>query len=637
MAKHLLVPIAAAASVVAAGLLAPAASADEQTFAPAPRTVTSGGKRYELVWSDEFNGTNLDPAWGDISTNKPYANGAMVYQNKFDPANPEKSNLVLKDGYLRLQARPLPEVEGKDASAGIQTAGHKTWKFGHYEARVRFHSAPGTWPALWMMPEENPYGWPRDGEIDWIEYPRSATPEQNQTVLHTSGATSTRYGGDSGSQAFSLKNGDLAGSWHTWAMDWTPEGFVFYMDGKEYGRKDTHGPEGSAQEKASGNIYGNKHWDSSWKNKENGSIHKDSPALAPFDKKFCLILNMGLKAPEDWAGRPKGTALDYQNAKIDVDYVRVYQTERQQRAQNGVYLKFDTRGEGANPDTRYLTVGQKVGELPKVKNSKGEEALEWYRTPTLEWGKVDANTEIKQDWTLFPKWGTPAETEKPKPAPSEQPNPAKTEKPKPAPEELAKPQGKVFSDVQASSPFASEIKWLKDQKVTTGWPDGTYRPFNKINRDAMAAYLYRLAGSPAYTPKKQVFKDVTPSNIFYKEISWAAERGITTGWDVRGHKEFRPWQPIDRNAMAAFLRRYVQTPEFRAKYPSSKALAMVADTADRHGLRDVKKGMAFADDIFWAYNSGVTTGWKEDQTFRPWQPIDRNAMAAFLYRMTISK
>ena len=69
--------------------------------------------------------------------------------------------------------------------------------------------------------------------------------------------------------------------------------------------------------------------------------------------------------------------------------------------------------------------------------------------------------------------------------------------------------------------------------------------------------------------------------------------------------------------MAAFLRRFVQTPEFRAKYPDSRALAMIADTADRHGLRDVKKGMAFADDIFWAYNSGVTTGWKEDKTFRP--------------------
>ena len=82
-----------------------------------------------------------------------------------------------------------------------------------------------------------------------------------------------------------------------WAMDWTPDGFVFYMDGKEYARKDTRSAEPPVHEKAKGNTYGNRRWDSSWINKENGTVHKDSPALAPFDKKFYLILNMGLKAP----------------------------------------------------------------------------------------------------------------------------------------------------------------------------------------------------------------------------------------------------------------------------------------------------------------------------------------------------
>lgn len=611
MKRRTLIPVVVATSAMATGIVIPSAIADDQATSEVPQTITSQGKTYNLVWNDEFNGSQLDAGWGDINKSKPWSNGAMEYVNKFDPSDPDGSNLVLKDGILRLQATRLPGVWGKDASAGIQTAGVKAWKFGHFEARVKFYSAPGTWPALWMMPEQSPYGWPRDGEIDWIEYPRSATPKQNQTVLHTSGSTSTRDDGDSAAIAFSPARGDLAGSWHVWAMDWTPDGFVFYMDGKEYARKDTRSAEPPVHEKAKGNTYGNRRWDSSWINKENGTVHKDSPALAPFDKKFYLILNMGLKAPGIWAGRPSGTELDYKNAKIDVDYVRVYQTAEQQREQSKVFLKFDTKGEAIAPKQRDLTVGQKLGELPEIGREDGKVSIQWCRERNCAPGtEVDAQTVIDQDWTLFPKWGDPTEKPKPTPAPAE--------KPKPAPAaQLSKPEGKVFVDVWADSPFAAEIKWLRDRGVTTGWPDGTYRPFNKINRDAMAAYLYRLAGSPAYTPKKKVFTDVTPKNAFYKEISWAAERGITTGWKVRGHKEFRPWQPIDRNAMAAFLRRFVQTPEFRAKYPDSRALAMIADTADRHGLRDVKKGMAFADDIFWAYNSGVTTGWKKTRRSVP--------------------
>jgi len=36
-----------------------------------------------------------------------------------------------------------------------------------------------------------------------------------------------------------------------------------------------------------------------------------------------------------------------------------------------------------------------------------------------------------------------------------------------------------------------EIAWLADRKISTGWPDKTYRPGNAINRDAMAAFIYR--------------------------------------------------------------------------------------------------------------------------------------------------
>lgn len=110
-----------------------------------------------------------------------------------------------------------------------------------------------------------------------------------------------------------------------------------------------------------------------------------------------------------------------------------------------------------------------------------------------------------------------------------------------------------FYDVKAGTPFRTEIEWLSDTRITTGWPDRTFRPFNPVNRDAMAAYLHRLAGSPAFTPTRRTFPDVGPSEQFYREIEWLASTGIASGWD---DGTFRPLQPVQRDAMAAFLHRF---------------------------------------------------------------------------------
>ncbi|WP_229741972.1 S-layer homology domain-containing protein [Kocuria dechangensis] len=74
--------------------------------------------------------------------------------------------------------------------------------------------------------------------------------------------------------------------------------------------------------------------------------------------------------------------------------------------------------------------------------------------------------------------------------------------------------------------------------VVKGYPDNTFRPDEKVTREATAAFLYRLAGSSAYTaPPTSRFSDVKPGAPFYKEISWMAEQGFATGWPDRS---FRP-------------------------------------------------------------------------------------------------
>ena len=114
-----------------------------------------------------------------------------------------------------------------------------------------------------------------------------------------------------------------------------------------------------------------------------------------------------------------------------------------------------------------------------------------------------------------------------------------------------------FSDV-AGTQFEGEIAWLLGTGITTGYPDGTFRPHDNVNRDAMAAYLYRMAGFPEFTPPKvSPFADVATDNQFYREISWLAATGISTGWEASDRtRTFAPLAPVARDAMAAFMHRF---------------------------------------------------------------------------------
>lgn len=116
------------------------------------------------------------------------------------------------------------------------------------------------------------------------------------------------------------------------------------------------------------------------------------------------------------------------------------------------------------------------------------------------------------------------------------------------------PAASPFADVPPGTQFYREMAWLADRKMSTGWPDNTYRPATSVNRDAMAAFLYRMAGNPDFTPPPvSPFTDVATDNPFYKEITWLADQKITTGWP---DKTYRPLAPVNRDAMAAFLYRY---------------------------------------------------------------------------------
>ena len=124
------------------------------------------------------------------------------------------------------------------------------------------------------------------------------------------------------------------------------------------------------------------------------------------------------------------------------------------------------------------------------------------------------------------------------------------------------PATSPFADVAPDHPFYTEITWLASRGITTGTrlADGTvvYQPSTPVARDAMAAFLYRFAGSPAFAdPATSPFSDVGTSHAFFTEIAWLYGQGVTTGQTLpNGTLGFSPTASVTREAMAAFLHRF---------------------------------------------------------------------------------
>ncbi len=174
----------------------------------------------------------------------------------------------------------------------------------------------------------------------------------------------------------------------------------------------------------------------------------------------------------------------------------------------------------------------------------------------------------------------------------------------------------MLNDVYDDDPFGDEILWLAQYGIVGGYSDGSFRNRAPVNRDAMAAFLYRAVhgDDPAPACTDAPFEDVLAEHPFCGEIAWLAEGGISTGW---ADGTYRPSEPISREAMAAFLYRLSEGAE--------------APVCDSGPFTDVTTASAFCGEIAWLADTGVTTGWP-DGTFRPGALIERQAMAAFLFR-----
>ncbi len=177
----------------------------------------------------------------------------------------------------------------------------------------------------------------------------------------------------------------------------------------------------------------------------------------------------------------------------------------------------------------------------------------------------------------------------------------------------------VGTDVNDNTAHMDDIFWLVGKGISTGFEDGTFRPYSAVARCDMAAFLYRMAGSPDYTaPSTSPFKDCDTKTPHYKEICWLAKTGISEGFK---DGTFRPYATVARCDMAAFLYRYAGKPDYTV--PSTSP------------FKDCNTETPHYKEVCWLANTGVSEGWSVPggKEFRSYNNVARADMAAFLHRM----
>ena len=243
-------------------------------------------EKWKLVWSDEFNGKQLDYSkWG-------------VKENAFGGGNHElqiytdrKKNIRVENGRLIIEAHKdnaqIAGTQRQFSSGSIRTKHRGDWCYGKFEIRAKLPAGQGLWPAIWMLPTNDVFGsWAASGEIDIMEF-RGHEPNTYHGTLHFGGLWPNNR---QSTGKLKLAEGNFTDVFRTFGIEWEAGEIRWYLDGKLWQTK--------------------KKWD---------TVGGKFPA--PFTEQFHLVLNLAVGGK--FPGNPN--AQTSFPSKMEVDWVRVYQ------------------------------------------------------------------------------------------------------------------------------------------------------------------------------------------------------------------------------------------------------------------------------------------------------------------------
>ncbi|MEL7536450.1 MAG: family 16 glycosylhydrolase [Pseudomonadota bacterium] len=253
---------------------------------------------WQLVWSDEFDGDELDTAkWS------PNLWAARKVNDEDQAYTDRPKNLRLEDGMLIIEAHLEDYDDAKYTSGRIHSQGKGDFLYGRFEIRAKLPRGMGTWPALWMLPSD-PFkyatkcgpgtdwqgsadcdAWPNSGEIDIMEHVGYEMGHVHGTV-HNEAYYWLKWEQRKGR----ILLPDVDSAFHVYSLEWTPERIDAYVGDTRYF---TYVNEGDG-------------W-RSW----------------PYDHPFHLVMNVAVGGM--WGRSGGGIDDSVFPQRMLVDYVRVYE------------------------------------------------------------------------------------------------------------------------------------------------------------------------------------------------------------------------------------------------------------------------------------------------------------------------
>lgn len=106
-----------------------------------------------------------------------------------------------------------------------------------------------------------------------------------------------------------------------------------------------------------------------------------------------------------------------------------------------------------------------------------------------------------------------------------------------------------FHDVPMGKYYTEPVAWMAQAGITAGYSGRQYGPGQNISRGELAAFLYRLAGSP-YASSTPRFKDMEAGQTFSQPINWMSVNKLISGY---ADGTFRPGQHVTRGEVAKML------------------------------------------------------------------------------------
>jgi hypothetical protein len=176
-----------------------------------------------------------------------------------------------------------------------------------------------------------------------------------------------------------------------------------------------------------------------------------------------------------------------------------------------------------------------------------------------------------------------------------------------------------FNDVPAGSRAAIAIQYLKDKGIISGYPDGTFKPDQAVNRaEALKLILgaAKIEGQPAMDSGSNAdFSDIPDWNVwYYPYVNKATDLGIVSGYD---DFTFRPNQTVNLVESLKMIRK-------------AENIDISSYSAAEKPYNDALANLWYSQDVSYAHAKNILLPY--DGNIYPDQPMNRGMLADILYR-----